>query len=195
MKQRLKARRKSSFLIIGLFVFLVLLGLALARENTMRMNYEINETIAEYFTAFNRKDYAGMEKYLYPENDNRDYLLMTKAKADAVEMQSIHLQKIYPALVDGDFAVVGVETSTIHHYASEYTTIKEANTLFLRKHKGKWYVAKPEDLDDVSLAYKEELIERYSAVVAENIKSPKEFAIYNYAAFEKIKVDEENHTK
>ena len=126
----------------------------------MRMNYEINETIAEYFTAFNHKDYAGMEKYLYPENDNRDYLLMTKAKADAVEMQSIHLQKIYPALVDGDFAVVGVETSTIHHYASEYTTIKEANTLFLRKYKGKWYVAKPEDLDDVSLAYKEELIER-----------------------------------
>ena len=148
--------------------------------------YEINDTITGYFNCLNQKDFNNLQKYLYPDIGNRSYALTIGAKSVAIGMQSVHLQKIYPALVDGEIGIVGFETSTRNIYQGEEVVLKEINTFIVRRNQGKWYITKPSDLSDYDGKYIETLIESYSEIIKRNISSPKDKILYNNDAFRKI---------
>lgn len=164
--------------------------MSLLRLDTRQTNYAIDDTMASYFTAMNQQDYNGMGKYLYPTS-NDDYLLSIAVKAQAVHMQSIRLRKVYPALVHGDLAIVGFETSTSSNYEGEKTTIRETNTFFFRRKDDKWYIAKPEDLNDQSKKLINDMIDEYKPILKENMAGgAQEQQEYNKAAYAKLKGSE-----
>lgn len=161
--------------------------LALLKVNTEQSNIAIDEAMAAYFTAMDKQDYSKMRDILYP-TDNEDYLLATMVKTKAIGMESIRLQKIYPAMIDGDLAIVGFETSTSSHYQGEDLTLREANTFFFRRAHGKWYIAKPSDLADIPARKISGMIDAYKPIIKENIGSGiAEQQEYNEAAFAKLK--------
>ena len=104
----------------------------------------------------------------------------------ATGMQSIHLQRIYPALIDGEIGIVGFETTTKNFYQGQEVVLKETNTFIVKRLQGEWYITKPSDLRDYDSKYIESLIESYMEVIKKNISSPQDRILYNNDAFKKI---------
>lgn len=184
MPWRLKTVIKVSFAII----FLGLLYLGFLKVNTEQANRVIDENMVGYFNALDKQDYNEMRRYLYP-TDNDGYLLNILLKSKAVGTTSVRLQKIYPALVDRDLALVGFESSTNATFKGKDTTIREVNMFFFRKKDGNWYIAKPQDLTDMSEQKISDMIDSYKSVMKENITSDSmnEQIEYNRASFRNLK--------
>jgi len=147
-----------------------------------------------YFNALDKQDYDAMRGYLYP-TDNDAYLLDILLKSKTVGTTSVRLQKIYPALVNGDLAVVGFESSTNATFNGKDSTIREVNMFFFRKKDGEWYIAKPEDLSNVPEQRISGMIDRYTGVMKENITAESMDAQieYNRASFRNLKNGGEQH--
>lgn len=172
--------------IILVFLFIIVSYFSLNKYYIEASTYEINDTISGYFTCLNQKDFNHLQKYLYPDTGNRSYALTIGAKAVAVGMESIHLQRIYPALVDGEIGIVGFETTTRNFYQGQEVVLKETNTFIVRRIQGAWYIAKSSDVSDYDEKYIKSLIESYSKIMKENMSSPKDKILYNNNAFKKI---------
>lgn len=165
---------------------LFLLALGLARFDVQQSQYEINDVLAGYFNSMNRKEFSELGKYMYP-TDNREHILTVAAKAKAVDLQSIRLQKIYPPLVDKNLAIVGIDTSAIIRPDGQNVTLKETNSMFLMREAGKWYIAKPEDLEKYEPSFISAMIDRYGSVLRSNLSEAGLQAYYNSMAFYKTK--------
>lgn len=174
------------FLSVSAFLWVVYLGFA--RNAVEIANHEINSSVVAYFNALNKKDYKKLDKILYP-TDNAEYVLTIAAKAQAVGTESIRLQKIYPALVDNNIAVVGFEYSVNNLIENQRVTFKRTNLFFMLKNKDNWYVAKPDDLTSYSAEYLSAMIDKYDSVIRENMTDDavKEQKYYNDIGFKKIK--------
>lgn len=175
-------------------VLLGLLYVGLVRFSTGQANRAIDEKMVGYFNALDKQDYDAMRGYLYP-TDNDAYLLDILLKSKAVGTTSVRLQKIYPALVNGDLAVVGFESSTNATFNGKDSTIREVNMFFFRKKDGEWYIAKPEDLSNVPEQRISGMIDRYTGVMKENITAESMDAQieYNRASFRNLKNGGEQH--
>ena len=181
---------KNLKLIIEFAVVVVFVGLAylsLLRIDVEQANYAIQENMVGYFNALNKQEYGKMRQYLYP-TDNSEYLLDIMVKAKAVGITSVRLQTIYPALVDGDIAITGFETSTNAIYQGKDLTARQTNTFFFRKKDGRWYIAKPEDLTDISAQKISDMIDAYNPIIKENMnESIVEQQKYNESSAKKMK--------
>ena len=133
---------------ILVFLIIVVAYFSLNKYYIEASTYEINDTITGYFTDLNKKDFNHIQKYLYPDVGNRTYALAIGAKSVATGMQSIHLQRIYPALIDGEIGIVGFETTTKNFYQGQEVVLKETNTFIVKRFQGEWYITKPSDLRD-----------------------------------------------
>ena len=174
-------------MVILTVILLGLSYLALLRIETQQANTAIDENMVAYFNAMNHQDYNAMRQYLYP-TDNEDYLLDILIKSKAVGVQSIRLQKIYPALVNNDIAIVGFETSQNAVYKGEEVTTRNTNTFFFRRKDGQWYIAKPQDLSDIPARKISDMIDQYKGVMKENMAGSIEAQQeYNNATFQKVK--------
>ena len=171
---------------ILVFLIIVVAYFSLNKYYIEASTYEINDTITGYFTDLNKKDFNHIQKYLYPDVGNRTYALAIGAKSVATGMQSIHLQRIYPALIDGEIGIVGFETTTKNFYQGQEVVLKETNTFIVKRFQGEWYITKPSDLRDYDSKYIESLIESYMEVIKKNISSPQDRILYNNDAFKKI---------
>ena len=164
--------------------------LALLKIKTEQANSAIDESMVGYFSALNQEDYGRMREFLYP-TDNEEYLLTTLLKSKAVGVTSVRLQKIYPALVNGDIAIVGFEVSTNASYRGEDLTARTTDTFFYRRKDGIWYIAKPEDLADIPAQRISDMIDEYQPVMKENMKENiSDAQEYNDASFKKLKSKE-----
>ena len=167
---------------------LVALGyLALLRIDTEQANHAIDENMVGYFNALNKKEYGDLRKYLYPTN-NEEYLLNIMLKSKAVGVTSVRLQSIYPALVDGDIAIVGFEVSTNAVHEGKDLTSRQSNMFFFRRKDGRWYIAKPDDLADIPAQKVSDMIDAYKPIMKENMAgSIMEQKKYNEASVKKLK--------
>lgn len=168
-------------------MFCLLAYLALLRIDTQHANHAIDENMVGYFNALDKQNYEAMRQYLYP-TDNEEYLLHIMLKTKAVGITSVRLQSIYPALVDGDIAVVGFETSTNAIVQGKDLTARQTNTFFFRKKDGHWYIAKPEDLADISAQKIYDMIDAYKPIMKDNMAADiVEQQEYNEASLKKLK--------
>ncbi len=141
-----------------------------------------------YFNALNKQDYNSMRNYLYP-TDNEQYLLDILLKSKAVGITSIRLQTIYPAIVDGNVAIVGFETSTNAVFENKNTSTREINVFFFRKKNSDWYIAKPQDLSDIPAHKISDMIGQYKSIIKENMTetSVSNQVKYNIASYANLK--------
>ena len=141
-----------------------------------------------YFNALNKQDYNSMRNYLYP-TDNEQYLLDILLKNKAVGITSIRLQTIYPAIVDGNVAIVGFETSTNAVFENKNTSTREINVFFFRKKNSDWYIAKPQDLSDIPAHKISDMIGQYKSIIKENMTetSVSNQVKYNIASYANLK--------
>ena len=172
--------------IVLVAIFLVISYFSLNKYYIEASTYEINDKVTGYFSCLNKKEFNKINDYLYPDTENRTYILMLGAKANAIGMESIHVTKIYPALVDGEIGIVGFETSTRNKYKGEEVVLKETNTFIMKRLQGDWYITKSNDLEGYEKQYINDLIESYTPIMKENMTSPKDKILYNNTAFKKI---------
>jgi hypothetical protein len=183
----LESKFRTAMTTVVVAGFVVLLYVSLVRINTEQANTTIDNNLVGYFTAMNKQDYGEMRNYLYP-TDNEDYLLDIMLKSKAIGVTSIRLQKIYPALVDRNLAIVGFEVSTNAKYKGEDVTTRQTSTYFFRKRGNAWYIAKPADLQDISQKRISDMIDAYKPIMKENMAdSIVEQNEYNTASLKKIK--------
>ena len=174
----------SAIVIVG---FCGLLYLSMLRINTEQANTKIDENMVGYFTAMNQQDYGKMREYLYPTN-NEEYLLDILVKSKAIGVTSIRLQKVYPALVHKNIAIVGFETSTNAQFKGEDVTTRQTGTYIFRQKDNNWYIAKPEDLSDIPAKEISDLIDAYKPIMKENMaEGIVEQYEYNTASLKKLK--------
>lgn len=162
--------------------------MSLAKNAVEIANHEINSSVVAYFNALNKKDYKELDKILYP-TDNAEYILTIAAKAQAVGTESVRLQKIYPALVDRNIALVGFEYSVNNLIDNQRVSFKRTNLFFMLRKKDSWYVAKPDDLKEYSAEYLSTMIDKYDTVIKKNMteETVKDQKYYNDIGFKKIK--------
>ena len=79
-----------------------------------KQNEEIEKTIVRYYMAMSNKDMEELKNNIYPENVDyvNGFILDIEAKMDATNFESIKIDSIYPALIDGDMAIVGYRAIT-----------------------------------------------------------------------------------
>ena len=173
-----------TIVVIG---FCSLLYLSMLRINTEQANAKIDENMVGYFTAMNKQDYEKMREYLYP-TDNEDYLLDILVKSKAIGVTSVRLQKVYPALVHKNIAIVGFEISTNAQFKGEDVTTRQTGTYIFRQKDNDWYIAKPEDLRDIPAKEISDLIDAYKPIMKENMaEGIVEQFEYNTASLKKLK--------
>ena len=172
---------------VVLLVLICLAYMALLRIDIKQANYAIAENMVGYFNALNKQEYDKMQRYLYP-TDSKEYLLNMMIKAKAVGVTSVRLQSVYPALVDGNLAIVGFETSTNAVFQGQDLTARQTDTFFFRRKSGKWYIAKPEDLIDIPAQKISDMIDAYKPIMKENMAgSIVEQRQYNIASLQKLR--------
>lgn len=177
---------RTAFKVAAVLAFASLVYLSLLKINTEQTNLAIDNNMAGYFTALNKEDYAGMRRFLYP-SDNEKYLLDILLKSKAVGITSVRLQKIYPALVDKELAIVGFETSTNAVYEGRNVTTRQVGTYFFRKKDNVWYIAKPEDLQDIPAQRISDMIDAYQPTMKANMSEDiAEQQEYNEAALKQV---------
>lgn len=174
----------ATILLVGVILFIAYFSLN--KHYIEASTYEINDVVTNYFTCLNKKEFDKIPEYYYPNAENEAYAKMVGAKANVIGMQSVHLIKIYPALVDGEIGIVGFETSVKNNYKGEELVLRETNLFIMRRNQGKWYITKGNDLEDYDKQYINELIETYTPIAKENMSSPKDRILYNNSAFKKL---------
>ena len=160
-------------IIVGVTcLFLICLSLLGMYKNYMeKQNIEIEKTITRYYMAMDNKDMNELNKLIYPENEayTQSFLMDVKTKIIVTSFESIKLNRIYPALIDGNIAIVGYQVTTKNKALSETASFQEIGTTVLRRKGDSWYVAKPIDLQDVSADYLNDFFDKYQEVLRENI--------------------------
>lgn len=165
-------KRKKKIIIGAACVFLMCLSLLGMYKNYMeKQNIEIEKTITRYYMAMDNKDMDELNKLIYPENEayTQDFLMDVKTKMFVTNFESIKLNTIYPALIDGNIAIVGYQATTKSKALSETASFQEIGTTVLRRKGDSWYVAKPIDLQDISADYLNDFFDKYQEILRENI--------------------------
>lgn len=139
-----------------------------------KQNEEIEKTIVRYYMAMSNKDMEELKNNIYPENVDyvNGFILDIEAKMDATNFESIKIDSIYPALIDGDMAIVGYRTITksyLNGRNENAITFQELGTTVMLRKGNEWYVAKPIDLQGVSADYLNDFFDKYEDILRKNV--------------------------
>jgi hypothetical protein len=135
-------------------------------------NTEIEKTVVHYYMAMDNKDMDELKKVIYPENEDytNGFIMDVQSKMLVTKFESIKVDTIYPALIDGNIAIVGYRATTKSNLNSpSLITFQEIGTSVLKKKGDRWYIAKPIDLQNISSDYLNEFFNKYQKVLKENI--------------------------
>lgn len=179
---------RTTIFFLLLIISLLIFGFSLQKYNMETANMEINDVVINYIEAMNKQNFDDVNKTLYPNHSsaNDEYVLMLKAKANAIGLDSIRVRTIYPALIDNNIAIVAFQVSTNAIYNNEKVTLREIKTQILLKKKGQWYIAKPIDLTDYDKDYLNYFIDKYNDVLKSKIAPTDDNSLYNNEAFNKL---------
>lgn len=136
-----------------------------------KQNAEIEKTIVRYYMAMSNKDIEELKRNIYPDNEvyTNGFILDMFSKMGVINFNSIKLETIYPALIDGNIAIVGYVAETKGSLKQENIIFKEIGTTVLIKKNDMWYIAKPIDLQNVSSDYLNNFFNKYENVLRENM--------------------------
>lgn len=136
-----------------------------------KQNAEIEKTIVRYYMAMSNKDIEELKRNIYPDNEvyTNGFILDMFSKMGVINFNSIKLETIYPALIDGNIAIVGYVAETKSSLKQENIIFKEIGTTVLIKKNDMWYIAKPIDLQNVSSDYLNNFFNKYENVLRENM--------------------------
>lgn len=182
--KKVAAASVSIILILGL-------GLGLNLYQTRQNNVEIDDLVLTYYQAVNNREYSALGDSLTPTypDSNEFYLQDIKTKSDAVGMESVRAEKIYPALVTGKFGLVGVISKTQNNYDGQETSFEEFNLLLVRNVNGKWYIATPQDAKELGIARLTKLFNNYQASLKDD-EMVKQVLLSQKEAFSKRKLNQ-----
>ena len=168
-------KNKKKFIVGLACVFITCLSLLGMYKNYMeKQNEEIEKTIVRYYMAMSNKDMEELKNNIYPENVDyvNGFILDIKAKMDATNFESIKIDSIYPALIDGDMAIVGyraITKSYLNGRNENAITFQELGTTVMLRKGNKWYVAKPIDVQGVSTDYLNDFFDKYEDILRKNV--------------------------
>lgn len=176
---------------LQVFVILVLGGLVYFSMNKFYIensNDAIAKTVAAYIETINQKRFDDLTAFYYPENKDitDEQILLLKAKSSLIQMESMRVKEIYPALVVNDIALIGCEISTTNRYNGEKMVLQEITTFVLLRKNGLWYIAKPEDLGNYNEEYISALFKRYEPILIKNMPQAETIKYYNGQAYQKF---------
>ena len=139
-----------------------------------KQNEEIEKTIVRYYMAMSNKEMEELKNNIYPENVDyvNGFILDIEAKMDATNFESIKIDSIYPALIDGDMAIVGyraITKSYLNGRNENAITFQELGTTVMLRKGNEWYVAKPIDLQGVSADYLNDFFDKYEDILRKNV--------------------------
>lgn len=138
-----------------------------------KQNEEIEKTIVRYYMAMSNKDMEELKNNIYPENVDyvNGFILDVKAKMFATNFESIKIDTIYPALIDGDIAIVGYKAITKSYLQGNENaiTFQELGTTVMLRKGDVWFVAKPIDLQGVSADYLNDFFDKYEDILRKNV--------------------------
>lgn len=167
-------KNKKKFIVGLACVFITCLSLLGMYKNYMeKQNEEIEKTIVRYYMAMNNKDMEELKNNIYPDNVDytNEFILDVKAKMFATNFESIKIDTIYPALIDGDIAIVGYRAITKSHLQGNKNaiTFQELGTTVMLRKGDVWFVAKPIDLQGVSTDYLNAFFDKYEYVLRRSV--------------------------
>ena len=165
---------KKKFIVGLACVFITCLSLLGMYKNYMeKQNEEIEKTIVRYYMAMNNKDMEELKNNIYPDNVDytNEFILDVKAKMFATNFESIKIDTIYPALIDGDIAIVGYKAITKSYLQGNENaiTFQELGTTVMLRKGDVWFVAKPIDLQGVSADYLNDFFDKYEDILRKNV--------------------------
>ena len=165
-----KKRKKIVFGLVCVFVMCLSL-LGMYKNYMEKQNAEIEKTIVRYYMAMSNKDIEELKRNIYPDNEvyTNGFILDMFSKMGVINFNSIKLETIYPALIDGNIAIVGYVAETKGSLKQENIIFKEIGTTVLIKKNDMWYIAKPIDLQNVSSDYLNNFFNKYENVLRENM--------------------------
>lgn len=165
-KPRHLTAKKIITAIIGIvIVFSAIFGLN--RYNLEQDNADIRGLILTYYQALNNQEYSLLEDLYaptYPES-TQVYIDNIQLKMEAVNFDSIKAERIYPALVHNDFGIAGVISKTTNIVDGKEASFKEFNVILVRHVNGRWYIAKPEDAQELGQDKLKEFFSKYKDTV------------------------------
>lgn len=162
---------KKLFMIFSSIVLIGLSVLAINKYQLEQDSADIGGLALTYYQAINNREYSLLEKIYTPQYPwrNQSYIEDIKAKMDVVGMKQIRVDKVYPAMVNGDIGIVGiVSTETTINNGKEHS-FQELNVLFAKYDEGKWHIAKPEDISQYDESLIEGMFEKYKKEFKDDI--------------------------
>lgn len=187
-KPRALTAKKITTTLIAIIAIL-LVAFSFGRYKVAQDNADIRGLVLSYYQAIDNREYSIAEELFTPSDQQatKAYIDNTKLKMQAVDMKQIRATKIYPALVNGSFGIVGVISESTNMYDGEESTFREFNILLVRHVSGKWYLAKPEDAKDLGEAKLKKMFDNYQETIAGDGEDLKQIIESQKEMFEKMK--------
>lgn len=187
-KPRALTAKKITTTLIAIIAIL-LVAFSFGRYKVAQDNADIRGLVLSYYQAIDNREYSIAEELFTPSDQQatKAYIDNTKLKMQAVDMKQIRATKIYPALVNGSFGIVGVISESTNMYDGEESTFREFNILLVRHVSGKWYLTKPEDAKDLGEAKLKKMFDNYQETIAGDGEDLKQIIESQKEMFEKMK--------
>ena len=171
-----------------------LIAFSFSRYRVAQNNADIRGLVLTYYQALDNREYSLVTKLYTPEQPwaTENYVDNIQLKMQAIDMKHVQAQKIYPALVNGKFGIVGVLSESTNMYSGQESTLQEFNVLLVRYVDGRWYLAKPEDAKELGEAKLNQLFDKYEEYLKNDSDDLKKVVASQKEAYAKLKKGQES---
>lgn len=166
IKQKNITKKKAATTVIAI-IAIFLAAFSFGRYRVAQENADIRGLVLTYYQAIDNREFSLVSDLFTPGGDasKKNYVDNLTLKMQAVDMKHIRVTKIYPAIVNGKYGLVGVVSETSNLYNGEESSFREFNLILAKKVQGRWYLAKPEDAKELGEDRIEKLFDDYQSTV------------------------------